>query len=173
MARFVSFRFSHAFRKCGRFFLAFVWLGGLVCGILLSLSAGQTYISWMRGMPLAPVSIVGLLLVSCLPFLCSALAVLFGKAILVLPVCFGKAVLFAFVSFGVLQSSASGGWLLRWLVMFTDVALMPVLYFFWLRCLVGDRRIRFGHIFLLVAVVFLIAVVDCSIVSPFLVGLID
>lgn len=57
--------------------------------------------------------------------------------------------------------------------MFTDVALMPVLYFFWLRCLAGDRRIRFCHIFLLVAVIFLIAVVDCSIVSPFLVGLID
>ena len=45
--------------------------------------------------------------------------------------CFLKAFLFSFVSMGVLAYAGSGGWLLRYLFLFSDCVTLPVLFGYW------------------------------------------
>ncbi len=126
----------------------------------------------MRGTLWAPVSIVGLLLVTTLPFLISALAVYLAKPGLLLGICFGKAFLTAFVSVGFFQAFGYAGWLLRWLLAFSSCASAPVLYWFWLRYLPGTRRLCVWEAVSLLSLGVLAASVNFSVISPFLVRLI-
>lgn len=173
MARFFCPDSPHWWRKGCRFFLACSWLSGLACGILVYLSAGGLLVSLMRSTVYVPVSIVGLLCVTTLPFLFSALAVFLSKPGLLLPICFGKAFLLAFVSIGIFQAFGSAGWLLRWLLLFGDCASVPVLYWFWLRYLPGTRPLCGWEAFSMLSLGVLIGSVNYSVISPFLVRLIE
>lgn len=163
----------HWWRKGCRFFLACFWLSGALCGILASLSAGRTLVSLMRGTLFVPVSIVGMLCATALPFLLSAFAVFLSRPVLLLTICFGKAFLFAFVSMGIFQAFGSAGWLLRWFLLFSDYASVPLLYWFWLRHISGERPLDGWETALLCSLALLIGSVNFSVISPFLAGLID
>lgn len=173
MARFFCPGSSLWWRRGCRFFLACSWLSGLVCGILVSLSAGSLLVSLMRSTLYVPVSIVGLLCVTILPFLFSALAVFLSRPGLLLPICFAKAFLLAFVSVGILRAFGSAGWLLRWLLLFGDCASVPVLYWFWLRYISGNRPLCGWEAISMLSLGLLIGSVNYSVISPFLVRLIE
>ena len=173
MARFFCLDLSKLWRKGCRFFLACFWLSGILCGVLAFLSAGRTLVSLMRSTLLVPVSIVGMLCVTILPFLLSAFAVSLSKPVFLLPICFGKAFLFAFVSIGILQAFGSAGWMFRWILLFSDCVCVPLLYWFWLRHISGVRSLYGGEAALMCALGLLIGSVNFSIISPFLAGLID
>lgn len=173
MARFFCSGLPHWWRKGCRFFLAFSWLAGLACGILVYLSAGNFLLSLMRSTLYVPVSIVGLLCVTTFPFLLSAFAVFLSKPVLLLPICFGKAFLFAFASIGILQAFGSAGWLLRWLLLFSDCASIPLLYWFWLRYLPGYRSLSGWEAASMLSLWLLIGSVNYSVISPLLARLIE
>lgn len=155
------------------FVLAFCWLAGLVCGILVCLSAGSSLSSWMRSTVFGSVSIVSLLFAAILPFLLSAFAVYISKPALLLVICFCKAFLFSFVSLGVYQAFGSAGWLIRLLLLFSDCMLIPLLFWYWHRHLMSKCSFCVWESVFVLALSVLIGSIDFSIISPFLVSLID
>lgn len=173
VARFFCPDLPNLWRRGCRFFLACFWLSGFLCGISVYLSAGRTLVSLMRSTLLVSVSIVGMLCVTTLPFLLSAFAVFLSRPVLLLPICFEKAFLFAFVSIGIIQAYGSAGWLLRWFLLFSDCTSVPMLYWFWLRHISGDRPLDGLGVALMCALGLLIGSVNYSVIPPFLAGLID
>lgn len=159
-------------RKGFRFYLAFSWISGLICGSVVSVSAGTSLSSLMRGALYASVSIVGVLCVSVLPILFSAYAVFLSNFALLLPVCFTKAFLFSFVSLGISRAFASAGWLMRGLLLYSDWTSLPILYWFWLRSLSSDRPVTLWETLLVFALMGLVGSIHFGIISPFLVRLI-
>lgn len=150
--------------------LALCFFAGIACGFVVFLGAGSSLSSLMRSAADGTVSIVSLLCSALFPFLISAFAVFLSRSAL-LAVCFGEAFLFAFTSVGVSRAFGTGGWLVCFLVMFSNTMCLPLLYFFWLRLLSG-RISRLG-ILAVLALALLIVSVDYRIVSPFWVSLIE
>ena len=95
MARFLLHESPEFWRKGTTVFLALSFLIGLVSGILIFFAAGESFLSLMRSAFYSPVSIVGLLCVTALPFLFSAIAVFLSQPWLMFPICFGKASFFS------------------------------------------------------------------------------
>ncbi len=162
---------AHSRRKMTSLLLAFCWCSGLFCGIFAFLNWGIENISWMRSAPYGAVSIVSLVEITLIPFLISALAVCFSMAWVIYPVCFCKAVLLSFVSMGVMQAFADAGWLMRWLLLFSDLLGAPLLYGFWLRHLPGKPVATVWETGLCLAAITLLGSVEMRIVSPFLASL--
>lgn len=159
MARFFCRIFTHNPRKYSLLFLAFVWLMGLIFGIYYSSFGGSSYFSLMRSAACSPVSIVGLLSVALLPFLFSAFAVYTRSNFLLWMLCFIKGCLFAFVSMGVFAAYGNAGWLVRLLMMFSDLLCLVFLWLCWIRCACTGFRNS------------LPAVAGCGCISAVIVGL--
>lgn len=172
MARFFHHGLPLWWRKGSACFLALSWFLGLLSGAAIFFSAGIAYFSWMRGVLHGSVSIVGLLCVTVLPFLLSAFAVFISEPWLLLPISFGKALLFSFISLCVLESFGSAGWLVRWLLMFSDLLFVPVLYWFWHRHISGEHCFSGSVSLLLLSLCILIGSIDFCYVSPYLANLI-
>lgn len=173
MTRFLSSDLLHWRRKGSKLILAFSWLLGLICGILVCLSAGNSFASWMRSTVYGAVSIVSLLFVTILPFLFSALAVYLSKPVLLLVICFCKAFLLSYVSLGVYQAFGSAGWLVRYLLSFSECMSAPLLYWCWQRYLLGKASLFGWESAYAFALAVLIGSADYCIISPFLASLID
>lgn len=171
MARFLHHDFPTWWRKCCTAFLASSWLLGLIVGCLIFYAAGYECVSWMRAAADSRVSIVGLLSVIILPFLFSAFAVYISHSWLLLIVAFGKAVSFSLVSLGILISFGSAGWLMRFLLMFSDLCALPLLFLFWMRFISGERRITLRSGLLFSAAGLVIGSIDFYLISPILAGL--
>lgn len=135
MARFLHHSDSFTLRKWPAFLLAFSWLLGLGCGGLVFRSADESIVSLMRMAVLKPVSIVGLLSCTLLPFLFTAFAVYVSLPALLLLIGFSKAFLYAYVSCAVLAAFGSAGWLVRGFLMFSDTIGAVLLYSCWMRSL--------------------------------------
>ncbi len=114
------------------------WILGLALGIGSCLLAAPSFFSVMRSAILAPVSIVGLLVVFGLPFLLTALAAFCSRTGFLIPLAFCKAFCFGFVSCGLEFALPGAGWLLRLLVLLPDLLIQPVLLWLWLRCMDPD-----------------------------------
>lgn len=152
-------------------FLAFCWCAGLLGGCILSRQTDQIHFSLMREAVNRSVSIVGLFAVL-LPFLISAIAVYFTQVWLIFPVSFLKAFSFAYVAASVTQAFGTCGWLIRLLLLFTDVCTVPILFWCWLRFLNGSLNKRSAEMMLCAAICIAICGFDYFVISPFLNGLI-
>ena len=172
MARFFHQELPTWWRKGCTAFLALSWLAGLLFGAAMFLSAGNHILPWMRGVPYGSVSISGLLCVTALPFLFSAFAVYISEPRLLLLVSFGKAFLFSYVSLGILSCFGSAGWLIRWLLMFSDLMFLPALYWFWQRHISGSFRFSGTESLLMLSFCMLVGSIDYCCVSPLLAELI-
>lgn len=173
MALFLRRDMPHWWRKGSLVFLAFSWLTGLLAGAASAYTAGDILFPLMRSAPGCSVSIVSLLCVACFPFLISAFAVFISQPWLLLAVSFGKAFCFALVSTGILASYGSGGWLLRWLLCFSDCAVLPLLYWYWMRYISGDRAFSGPETGLALCLGLLIASADHHFIVPLLARLTD
>ena len=153
--------------------LTAVWTAGLTTGFLVSTSASQSYLLLMRRAATAPVSIVWLLAGVLLPFLCVAFATYFSKTGLIYLVCFLKAFAFMAAAGCVSIAFGSAGWLVRWLVLFTEMTTLPLFYWLSLRSLWTKGKglpVDFG---VYGAVAVMTVYLDYCYVSPFLVMLIE
>ncbi len=159
--------FSRVTRSVSNIFLAFSFLLGLLSSIGFSMNAGADFDSLMCRAASSSVSIVGLLAVSLFPFLLSAFAVLISLPELLLPICYGKAFCYGLVSMGVLRYFGSAGPLARMLLMFSNLAAIGLLYFFWQRYVSGENKPDLWELFTYFSLFLLIGSVDYCIVSPF------
>lgn len=163
----------HKLRKGRRFLVAFFWVAGLLCGAWIGLSADSSLFFWLRGILWVSPSVTGLLCVVLFPFLMSVLVVFLFRPGLLLLVCFGKAFLYAFASVSILLAFGSAGWLFRWLLLFHDCVCAPVLYWFWLHYLPGNRSLCIWDAAWMLSIGLLAGSLDYSVVVPFLARLIE
>lgn len=173
MMRVFSYDTIHRWSKGFRLYLAFSWIAGMVCGSFFYLWAGESIFILMRSVVYSPVSIVGVLCVSLLPILISAYAVFLSNLSLLLSICFAKAFLFSFVSLGILWAFASAGWLMRILLLFSEWTSLPILYWYWLRCLNPDHRVNLWETAWVCSLMLLMGSIHFRVISPFLVRLIE
>ena len=111
--------------------LATCWISGLLFGAFPYFFFSPETFPLMHRTISCSASIVGLLNAALLPFLLSAFFGAFSMPLAIAGVCFVKAFLFSFVSLGILVSFGSGGWLLRYLFLFSDCVTLPVLFGYW------------------------------------------
>lgn len=152
--------------------LACAFLFGLISGILISMSASDALCSTMRAAPFGCVSIFGLLSVLLLPFLFSAFAVYSSSVLLLLCVAFAKAFAFGFVSFAVWAAFGAAGWLIRFLLMFADLIILPLLLWFWYQIMKNPHSWVKSTLVACILACF-IGGFDYCFVSPFLANLIS
>jgi len=122
-------------RRSARF-LAFCFFCGLTGGVLAAVRLDSCNFSLMRGIGSDPSSIVGLMILLLIPFLIS-LSAFWIDPIFLFPICFVRAFLFGFVHLCLLGCYPMGGHWIRWLLLFSDILSLPVLYFFWYRRALG------------------------------------
>ena len=109
-----------------------LWTVGFWLGVCFAAYA-DNLTSLMRAFCDSGVSIVGLFLVPVLPFLISAVAI-FRSALLILYLtCFCKSFLLGFSVCIVSSAFSGGGWLICFLLLFTDLLTVPALFLFQLR----------------------------------------
>ena len=159
------------FRNSSLLLLLLIWFLGLLLGSFLTAALGESFFLLMRTAASSRVSIVGLIASSYLPFLFSAFAVYIGKPKLLYLCCFVKALLFASCAYASLTAFQSAGWLVRCLLQFSDILLVPALCWFSIQQVSGEGSLRRDFSFC--TVLFLLAgSLDYCVVSPFLVMLI-
>ena len=168
MARFLHHIDSFSFRKNAKLFLAFSWILGLGGGGLAFRYAGDVLISLMPLAVNSQLSIVGQFLSISLPFLLSAFAVFVSCPGILIPLSFCKAFAYSYLVCGVFASFGSGGWLIRWLLLFTDSVSAALLYGYAMRHISGCRNFSPVGLFGCISVVAILAGVDFAYISPLL-----
>lgn len=159
---------SFTLRKYGRLFLAFSWVLGLGFGGLVFRSGGETAVSLMRLALYEQVSIVSLFFSALLPFLFSAFAVYLHCPWLLMVICFFRAFLYSYFLCSLFAAFGSAGWLLRWLLLFTDSCTAALLYGYAQGHITGNSEFSTGRFgFFTVCVGFLTGV-DYKIILPML-----
>ena len=172
MVRFFRPNFLQSSRKVNVTILALTLLSGYLSGGLCGGRADSLLFQLMRMGALSHVSIVSVLPVLLLPLLLSAFAVYIGFRQCVLLIAFIKAFLFAYLYCSVLVFFPSSGLLFALLFLCTDFLIMPVLCWFWLRCINRDAAESVGTIpvmLLIMSIVFF----DYQVISPFLASLLS
>jgi hypothetical protein len=144
----------------------------LFTGSLLARYADVFHFSLMRRAALCPVSIVGLFAVLS-PFLLTAFAVFISNWWLVPCLAFCKALLFSYHACIVSTAFSSAGWLIRYLLLFTDACTIPILLWCWMCLSRLPRRKALCQTGLCAAIALTIGMTDICFVSPFLVMLIS
>ncbi|MBQ9762411.1 MAG: hypothetical protein IJV82_04965 [Oscillospiraceae bacterium] len=148
--------------------LAMVWCFGLLFGILAALRCQGIGANFYGAARMAP-SLWEMLSACVGPFLFSGLAVYLRETWLLLFVCGAKAFSFGFCSFGVILAFGQGSWLVRFLFLFSDCLLIPVLFLYWVRHLY-ERRSDW-ELFLCLIAALMVFSFDFWVISPFLVSI--
>lgn len=147
--------------------LAVCWFSGLLCGIFYFSVCDSRVISLMHRMVFCSASIVGLLSTSFIPFLLTSFFVATSRISAVFCVCFFKAFLFSFISIGCLTTFGSGGWLLRYFLLFCDCVVLPAYFWYCMRYITVPVRTRWIVTTIAFAVVIaLITALDYRIIAP-------
>ena len=159
-------------RKGVMLLFACCWISGVACGVFCYSVSSPVVTSLMHRIRLCSASIVGLMNAALIPFLLSALFTAFSMSWMLPGLCFAKAFLSSFVSAGVLVSYGSGGWLVRYFLLFCDCAALPLLYWYWSKSATPEKQRWFlitGSVFLALA---LVTFLDYRVIAP-IVCLID
>lgn len=160
-------------RKNAAVYLACAWCAGLLSGCIFGTVSASFPFSLMRTAMLRPVSIFGLLTVLYLPLLFSAFAVYISQIWLLIPICFLKAFAFSFLAAACSVQQASGGWLLRFLLLFSDCLAIPLLYWVWYRACCRSRRDALYSDLVAGFLLLPIGAMDFLYISPFLSNLLS
>lgn len=152
-----------SFRK---FFLLFLWLLGILSGCCWVQRVPDSYFSLMRTLVQTRASIVGAILILFLPLVISAFALAHSKYWILYPLVFLKAFMFGFSAGCVMLAFGNAGWLVRWLLLFSDSFMNVCLLWFWFKGGSCDNISReLVHAVLFASIVFCL---DYCAVSPFL-----
>ena len=168
MARFLHTSQSVYLRKYVKMLLALLWALGLAAGAIAFACIDTDLVSLLTQAAEIQPSLGPLLVTATLPFLFSVVAVYLDSPRNLFWLCFLKAFCFAYVSCAVMTAFESAGWLIRWLLLFTDICSVAVLYCFWHRHITGVRSFSPGTAAIYQAVLCLIAGIDFSVISPLL-----
>ena len=169
MIRFTFVHRSSGGRKYDTSILAFSWTLGLVFGIC-SVAAGSFGPAFQQAADVSP-SFFSIISVLLLPLVISLLALYAGQRWVIFPLAFLKALSFAYVGWSVIATFGSAGWLIRLLMMFSDCATVPLLWWFWRKALTSEFDALVPPSIAVALTIFGIGIVDYGVISPFLVSL--
>lgn len=168
MAGFMHLMESVSFRKNSRLYLAFSWCLGLIFGGLVFRNGDDTIVSFVSLAASGELSLMGLLLSASFPFLAAAFAVFSSTPKLLLVVSFFSSFTYAYVLCAVFAAFDYGGWLIRWLLLFTDTLRCTLLYGYMQRHISGLRGFSLREPVLCVVALGFVVFLDFSFISPFL-----
>lgn len=168
-----NFRTSLISRECKirLCLLALCTTFGAVFGVVFSVTAGSSYSLLMRMAFESPVSIVGSVVATLVPYLISFYVVSTGKPLLIYGICGASMFLFAAEGRLIMTLFGSAGWLACLMLLFSDILLMPMLVWYSTQKLMSyccDRRTRFLPVYLV-----LIETIHYAIISPFWVDVLN
>lgn len=161
------------FQKCRRvwFALALCCVIGSALGVLFTVTIGEPYLLLMRRAVRCPVSIVGSIVAVAIPFLVSCILLIHSKPWLIYCIMTTHFLAFTAVGFAVMQCFGSACWLIRYLLQFPNLCLMPLLIYVAL-CTFSGNTGRNLMVFCTSFAIF-IGMVNYFWISPFLVDLIS
>lgn len=159
-------------RRCAKWFLAASWCSGLILGIFAAMRASNILVPMMHSAVNSPASIFGLFAAAVFPFLISIYAVSISEPWLLLIISAYKAFGFSFCACAVSFAFGQSGWLVRFLFLFSDHCLLPLLYLYWLRYVSGDKPLSNWESGACIAAAVLVGCVDYFLISPFLAAVI-
>lgn len=140
---------------------------GLILGTLFAAFADASVFSLMRQVSFGPVSIVVFSASQLLPFLIAAYAASISRLWLMHTVCFCKLFLFAYSGTIVWIAFDSAGWLVRSLLLFSQILLVPLLCWYCFRQVMhgGSQR---NDLLICLGIAVITALCDCLFIAPFL-----
>lgn len=160
-------------RKTSPWLLALSWFLGMLLGVPAALAASEFLVPMMHESVQCSVSITGLLASTLLPFLLSAYAVSLSEPWLLLIISALKAFGFSYCACGVSLAFGQSSWLVRFLFLFSDHCLIPVLYLYWLRHIHGQTKAAVWELPACIGAALLVGSIDYCLIAPFLVSLIE
>ena len=169
MVPYIFLHISTNVRKYATTLLAFSWIIGFCFGLSAILVGGCNAVLY-QAVDLKP-SFFSIISVLLLPMLISLLAVFAGQRWLIFPLAFLKALSFAYVGWSVVVTFGSAGWLVRLLLMFSDCASVPLLWWFWKRVLSSEFHAIFPAAVAVTVTLLGIGIIDFGVIAPFLVNL--
>lgn len=152
--------------------LLMLWAGGIILGTTLGAEDSAIYFSLMRRSVATPVSIVGLGVCCALPFLFTAAVAWTGYLRLIYFFSFFKGYTVGFTGAICLTSYGTGGWLIRLLLLFPQLAVLPALWFIWLKLCRGENTFSVCGICSLIGYLLAAFLVNYFLVAPFLARLV-
>lgn len=172
MVRFFRTHFLQYPRRVNVTILAFTLLLGYSFGSIVSCFASPILFQLMRTGAMNGVSIVSVLPILLFPFLVSALAVFLRLKWLLLLVAFLKAFLFSYLGSHIFRLFPTSGPLFAVFFLTSDLLSMPVLCWFWFRC-ISDSDSLVRALIPVFFLVFGIGLFDYLVTSPFLASLLS
>lgn len=166
MTRVHMFHQSDYPSKFGIILLGSVLLLGCIAGIWLSCEARSWFADAVQALRFPPDGFASLTALT-MPLLFSVLAVYVKRPVLLLPLAFWKALFFSYVFSGFIGVCGSAGWLICGLCMFSRIASLPVLCWYWLRHISG-QCFCFSAMLLAFALLVALCLADLWVISPFL-----
>lgn len=140
----------------------------VILGIRCGVAAGDSFLPLVRSAAQSPVSTVRLLYSSLLPFLAAMIAVIYSKAVLLVPVCFLKILGFSICLTSVYIAFGSAGWLVSCLLMGSNAFSVLALLRYSIRHVSGFRSTAISDLAVSVATVLGISLLDRYFIAPFL-----
>lgn len=163
-----SFNLRSFFRKPAVLFLAFLLAVGFSFGAYTACISAPVLSSMMRMAASGCVSIVRVAVVVLLPFSFAAVAVLLMRPFLLYLLVLFKSFGYGFCLCGICIVFEQAGWLICFLLLFTDSAVMATLVFFSLRHISGLKNGAFFELIVLSSCCFLVGIIDVTVIFPFL-----
>ena len=152
--------------------LAFVWFLGLESGRFYAAQSNNTYLLLMRVAAMTRPSIIGLAVSVLLPFLITIGSVYFARPSIIYILAFLWAELFGYSSACLQLMFGSAGWLIRFLLLFTQCFTAPLLCWLMIRYIGGIKHSFLRDSLIAVSIALTIGTIDYFIISPFLTALI-
>lgn len=160
-------------RKHKIILLAFYAFTGLLFGSLIIRHIDPSFYTLMRSVLSNSVSIVGLIVVNFLPVLITSVIALLSKPYLFFPLSFFKNFSLVVVRCLVFFSFGQAWWLIGNMISLSNVVVMPLLYWFWIRHINGIRNSAHKDIIICFAGSFVACIIEFIWVSPFLFQLLN
>lgn len=147
--------------------LSACWLSGLYAGYAFFSHISASSITLMLSVAENRMSIVGLLLSRILPFVIFAISLRYSKLFFVFTVIFLKAFSFSWCACSLTVAFGDAGWLVRWLLLFSDSCSVVLLLWFLFRNTVNSGTSLRTDLSLCITASVAIGCVDFCFVSPF------
>ena len=173
MNRFLTFIFPSGSERRPPASIASLWVFGLIFGSICAVAGRSVLTPLIFSAASASAPLFQLLLITLLPVVFSFCAALWGEYWLLQPIIFGKAFLFAYVASAITVTYGTAGWLVRFLLMFTDFCTLPLLLWYWIQLYTRRRSQLFASTALFLVFFLLIGVLDTHFISPFLTNVIS
>lgn len=148
--------------------LSCLWILGLVCGLYFVSSADSLLFEPFYVASFNRTSIFGILVVTLLPIAVSAIAAYFSVPVLIYALCIFKAFCFSTVLCGVVLVFGYSGWLIRFLLVFSESFMVGLLFWLWYNILSSERNTVHRDLLISTAIAAAIGTVDYFLVSPYL-----